>query len=127
MPKSILGSATLVAFAATSLPAKALTFYRDTLGLKLVEESPFAFVFDAHGTMLRLTPVRKVAVGQYTVLGWEVKDIEATVKKLTAAGVKFSRYPGMEQDELGIWQSPSRARIAWFKDPDGNTLSVTEF
>ena len=127
MPKSILGSAKLVAFAATSLPAKALTFYRDTLGLKLVEESPFAFVFDAHGTMLRLTPVQKVAVGQYTVLGWEVKDIEATVKKLTSAGVKFNRYPGMEQDELGIWRSPSHARIAWFKDPDGNTLSVTEF
>ena len=127
MPKSILGSAKLVAFAATSLPAKALTFYRDTLGLRLVEESPFAFVFDAHGTMLRLTPVQKVAVGQYTVLGWEVKDIEATVTKLTSAGVKFNRYPGMEQNELGIWQSPSRARIAWFKDPDGNTLSVTEF
>jgi catechol 2,3-dioxygenase-like lactoylglutathione lyase family enzyme len=127
MPKSILGSAKLVAFAATSAPAKALTFYRDTLGLTLVEESPFAFVFDANGTMLRLTPVQKVAVGQYTVLGWEVNDIKATVKKLTGAGVKFNRYPGMEQDELGIWQSPSRARIAWFKDPDGNTLSVTQF
>ena len=127
MSKSILGSAKLVAFAATSMPAKALKFYRDTLGLELVEESPFAFVFDAHGTMLRLTPVQKVAVGQYTVLGWEVKDINATVKDLTKAGVTFSRYPGMEQDELGIWQSPSRARIAWFKDPDGNTLSVTEF
>jgi catechol 2,3-dioxygenase-like lactoylglutathione lyase family enzyme len=127
MPKPILGSAKLVAFAATSMPAKALTFYRDTLGLTLVEESPFAFVFDAHGTMLRLTPVQKVAVGQYTVLGWEVKDIEATVKRLASAGVTFNRYPGMDQDELGIWQSPSHARVAWFKDPDGNTLSVTEF
>jgi catechol 2,3-dioxygenase-like lactoylglutathione lyase family enzyme len=127
MPTSILGSAKLVAFAATSSPASALTFYRDTLGLTLVEESPFAFVFDAHGTMLRLTPVQKVAVGQYTVLGWEVKDIEATVRQLTDAGVTFSHYPGMDQDALGIWQSPSRARIAWFKDPDGNTLSVTQF
>lgn len=127
MPKSILGSAKLVAFAATSSPAKALTFYRDTLGLTLVEESPFAFVFDAHGTMLRLTPVQKVAVGQYTVLGWEVNDIEATVKKLASAGVTFNRYPGMDQDTLGIWKSPSHARVAWFKDPDGNTLSVTEF
>jgi len=127
MSKSILGSAKLVAFAATSMPAKALKFYRDTLGLELVEESPFAFVFDAHGTMLRLTPVQKVAVGQYTVLGWEVADINATVKDLTKAGVTFNRYPGMEQDELGIWQSPSHARIAWFKDPDGNTLSVTQF
>ena len=127
MSKSILGSAKLVAFAATAMPAKALKFYRDTLGLELVEESPFAFVFDAHGTMLRLTPVQKVAVGQYTVLGWEVNDIKAAVKHLAKAGVTFSRYPGMEQDELGIWQSPSGARIAWFQDPDGNTLSVTEF
>jgi catechol 2,3-dioxygenase-like lactoylglutathione lyase family enzyme len=128
MAQSILGSAKLGAFVATSQPAKALTFYRDTLGLKLVEETPFAFVFDAHGTTLRVTPVQKVAVGQYTVLGWEVQDITATVKKLVAAGVTFNRYPGMmEQDELGIWQSPSHARVAWFKDPDGNTLSVTEF
>src|ERR1051325_1130020 len=127
MAKSILGSAKLVAFAATSQPAKALRFYRDVLGLTLVEESPFAFVFDAHGTMLRVTPVEKVAVGGYTVLGWDVKDIGATIKALAAGGVTFNRYPGMDQDELGVWTSPSGARIAWFKDPDGNTLSVSEF
>jgi len=127
MPQSILGSSKLVAFAATSAPARALKFYRDTLGLRLVEESPFAFVFDAHGTMLRLTPVNEVAVAPYTVLGWRVSDIKATIGKLEKAGVKFNRYPGLEQDKLGIWTSPSGARIAWFKDPDGNTLSVTEF
>jgi catechol 2,3-dioxygenase-like lactoylglutathione lyase family enzyme len=127
MSNSTLGSAKLVAFAATSAPARALEFYRDTLGLKLVEETPFAFVFDAKGTMLRLTPVEKVAVAPYTVLGWRVKDITATVKELKDAGVKFNRYPGMEQNALGIWTSPSGARVAWFKDPDGNTLSVTQF
>ena len=123
-----LATLDIIAFVSTTNPARAEKFYADALGLQLVNKSPFALVFDAHGTMLRLTPVQKVAVGEYTVLGWEVKDIEATVKELTAAGVTFNRYPGiMEQDELGIWQSPSHARVAWFKAPDGNTLSVTEF
>jgi catechol 2,3-dioxygenase-like lactoylglutathione lyase family enzyme len=122
-----LATANVVAFAATAKPARALKFYRDTLGLRLVEQSPFALVFDANGTMLRVTPVKKVASADYTVLGWRVKDVEAAVTRLKQRRVKFNRYAGMKQDKLGIWTSPSGARIAWFKDPDGNTLSVTEF
>lgn len=121
-----LGSRKVVAFVATSAPAKAKKFYRDKLGLRLVEEGPFALVFDAHGTMLRVTPVAKVAAAGYTVLGWEVPDIVAAVQRLRKAGVRFQRYPGMGQDRRGVWQSPSGARIAWFKDPDGNTLSISE-
>jgi catechol 2,3-dioxygenase-like lactoylglutathione lyase family enzyme len=120
-----LGSRKIVAFVATSSPAKAKRFYRDKLGLRLVEASPFALVFDAHGTMLRVTPVSKVATAGYTVLGWQVPDIVDAVKRLRKAGVRFERYDGMGQDKLGVWQSPSGARIAWFKDPDGNTLSIT--
>jgi len=120
-----LGSRKIVAFVATSSPAKAKRFYRDKLGLRLVEASPFALVFDAHGTMLRVTPVNKVAAAGYTVLGWQVPDIVDAVKRLRKAGVRFERYDGMGQDKLGVWQSPSGARIAWFKDPDGNTLSIT--
>jgi catechol 2,3-dioxygenase-like lactoylglutathione lyase family enzyme len=120
-----LGSRKIVAFVATSSPAKAKRFYRDKLGLRLVEASPFALVFDAHGTMLRVTPVDKVAAAGYTVLGWQVPDIVDAVKRLRKAGVRFERYDGMGQDKLGVWQSPSGARIAWFKDPDGNTLSIT--
>jgi catechol 2,3-dioxygenase-like lactoylglutathione lyase family enzyme len=120
-----LGSRKIVAFVATSSPAKAKRFYRDKLGLRLVEASPFALVFDAHGTMLRVTPVNKVATAGYTVLGWQVPDIVDAVKRLRKAGVRFERYDGMGQDKLGVWQSPSGARIAWFKDPDGNTLSIT--
>jgi catechol 2,3-dioxygenase-like lactoylglutathione lyase family enzyme len=120
-----LGSRKIVAFVATSSPAKAKRFYRDKLGLRLVEASPFALVFDAHGTMLRVTPVDKVATAGYTVLGWQVPDIVDAVKRLKKAGVRFERYDGMGQDKLGVWQSPSGARIAWFKDPDGNTLSIT--
>jgi catechol 2,3-dioxygenase-like lactoylglutathione lyase family enzyme len=66
-----------------------------------------------------------VAAAGYTVLGWQVPDIVDAVKRLRKAGVRFERYDGMGQDKLGVWQSPSGARIAWFKDPDGNTLSIT--
>jgi catechol 2,3-dioxygenase-like lactoylglutathione lyase family enzyme len=124
--RSLLGSKEIVAFVATAAPAKARKFYRDTLGLRLVDDNPFAFVFDAHGTMLRVTRVDKVVAAGYTVLGWQVPDIVDMVTRLKKAGVKFQRYGGMGQDKLGIWQSPSGAKVAWFKDPDGNTLSVTE-
>jgi catechol 2,3-dioxygenase-like lactoylglutathione lyase family enzyme len=124
---TVLGSHKLMAFVATRDPDRAKRFYRDNLGLHLVaEQLPFALVFDAHGTMLRVTIVHEIVVAPYTVLGWEVPDITATARELTAGGVKLERYPGMPQDELGIWTSPSGARVAWFKDPDGNVLSVTQ-
>ncbi len=122
-----LGRCKIVAFAATSMPAKARRFYRDVLGLRLLSEDGFALAFDAHGTMLRVQIVQKVAAAGYTVLGWQVPDVVATIKRLRAAGVRPRRYPGMGQDKQGVWTSPSGARIAWFKDPDGNTLSLTEF
>ena len=124
---NMLDKAKVVAFAAVSDTARAKTFYGGVLGLPLVEESPFALVYDANGTMLRVTPVGTVTVAPYTVLGWDVGDIAATVRGLGKSGVKFERYPGLEQNELGIWNSPGGAQVAWFKDPDGNTLSVTEF
>jgi catechol 2,3-dioxygenase-like lactoylglutathione lyase family enzyme len=125
--QSILGSQKIMAFVATTAPAKAKAFYRDTLGLDLISEDGFALAFDAHGIMLRVTTVKKVAVAPYTVLGWQVKDIATTAKALQKAGVKFERYEGLPQDDLGVWTAPGGARVAWFKDPDGNTLSITEF
>jgi catechol 2,3-dioxygenase-like lactoylglutathione lyase family enzyme len=129
MTESILGGGKLVAFAATTDPVKARAFYEDVLGLRLVEDAkPFALVFDANGTMLRVTTVQEHHPAPFTVLGWEIESIESTVEQLTAAGVVFLRYPGLnESHPLGIWTSPSGARIAWFQDPDGNVLSVTEF
>ena len=121
------GSHRIIAFVATSKPARARRFYRDTLGLRLLNEDEFALAFDAHGTMLRVTVVNEVVSAEYTVLGWQVPDIAAAAKRLKTAGVSLQRYPGMGQDERGIWTSPSGARIAWFKDPDGNTLSITQF
>ena len=125
--KSILGSHKLVAFVATRNSGRAKAFYRDTLGLRLVSEDEFALVFDAAGTMLRVTRVQEVAAAGHTVLGWQVPDIVRMAKNLQKAHVALQRYPGMPQDELGIWTSPSGARVAWFKDPDGNTLSITQF
>ena len=116
-----------MAFVATREPSRAKKFYRDTLGLPLVSEDQFAVVFDAAGTMLRVTRVQELAAAKYTVLGWRVRHIVRTAKALQKAHVSLERYPGMQQDELGIWNSPSGARVAWFKDPDGNTLSVTQF
>jgi catechol 2,3-dioxygenase-like lactoylglutathione lyase family enzyme len=95
--------------------------------LRLVSEDDFALAFDAHGTMLRVTVVKEVVAAEYTVLGWQVTDIVAAAKRLQAAGVRLRRYPRMGQDKQGIWTSPSGARVGWFKDPDGNTLSITQF
>jgi len=90
------------------------------------EEPPYAIVFNANGIMLRLVIGRERPAFQGTVLGWQVPDVAATVKELMQAGVVFERYGFMQQDELGIWTTPTGAKVAWFKDPDGNTLSVSE-
>jgi catechol 2,3-dioxygenase-like lactoylglutathione lyase family enzyme len=126
---SILGTSKLMAFAPVTDPARARTFYEGVLGLRLVgDEAPFALVFDANGTMLRVTPVGEHKPAPFTVLGWDVESIESTVERLTAAGVKFLRFAGMNDgNALGVWTSPSGARIAWFNDPDGNVLSLTQF
>ena len=123
----MLESQKLVAFVATRDPVRAKKFYRDILGLQLVSEDEFALVFNAAGTMLRVTYVPEVAAAKYTVLGWHVPDIVWTAKQLQNKGIPLEHYPGMQQDDLGIWNSPSGARVAWFKDPDGNTLSITQF
>ncbi len=126
---SILGASKLVAFIPTTDGARARSFYEGVLGLPIVADDPhFAVVFDANGTMLRVTIVQDHIPAPFTVLGWEVNAIEATVKHLTKAGVVFLRYAGLnDKDPLGIWTAPSGARIAWFHDPDNNVLSVTQF
>lgn len=126
--ESILGTSELVAFTATTDPAKARAFYEGVLGLRLIsDEAPFALVFDAHGTMLRVTTVHEHHPDTFTVLGWQVEAIVKTVERLSAAGVELLRYPGLNDTAPdAIWTSPSGARIAWFHDPDRNVLSVTE-
>jgi catechol 2,3-dioxygenase-like lactoylglutathione lyase family enzyme len=122
----MLESSDLVAFVAATDLGRARAFYEQTLGLPVVEHNDFACVLDAHGTMLRVTAVPKVAQPGYTVLGWRVGDIAVSVRELTARGISVLRFDGMNQDEDGIWTTPSGARVAWFADPDGNTLSLTQ-
>lgn|SRR5487761_2432435 len=129
MSESILGASKIIAFAPVTDMEQARDFYEGALGLRLVtDEAPFALVFDANGTMLRVTPVTDHHPAPFTVLGWQVDSIVNIVEKLTAAGIAFLRFPGLnENDPLGIWNAPGGAKISWFKDPDGNVLSVTEF
>jgi catechol 2,3-dioxygenase-like lactoylglutathione lyase family enzyme len=117
----------LIGFVATQNSARAREFYAEILGLKLISEDPFALVFDICGTMLRVQKVQEVIPAKYTALGWEVSDIAAVVKELDKRGVRFERYEGLSQDALAVWTSPSGAKVAWFKDPDGNTLSLSQF
>ena len=123
----MLKSQPIVAFVATTDPKRAKSFYAKTLALRLLSEDGFALVFDAGGTMLRVAVVKTLQPAGYTILGWIVPDIAKAVRDLVKRGVNFQRYEGMSQDDLGIWSSPSGARVAWFTDPDGNTLSLTEF
>ena len=122
-----LGSYNIIGFVSIVDVSRARDFYRNTLGLRLVtEEPPFALVFEANGIMLRLSMAKELPAVHGTVLGWQVPEITAAVRSLGQGGVHFERYQGMDQDELGIWTSPSGAKVAWFKDPDGNILSVSE-
>jgi catechol 2,3-dioxygenase-like lactoylglutathione lyase family enzyme len=124
---ALLNSYKLIAFVGTKDAKSAKEFYADRLGLRMLSNDGFALVFDAHGTMLRVTLVPKVMAAGYTVLGWEVPDISAAARELIRVGVKLERFPSMEQDELGVWTAPGGvARIAWFKDPDGNVLSISQ-
>ncbi|PZS18540.1 MAG: glyoxalase [Pseudonocardiales bacterium] len=123
----MLTGSELVAFAASTDLARAREFYGDVLGLDVVEQSPFACVFDANGTMLRVTAVAELRPAPHTVLGWRVVDVAASIGALAARGVVFTRYDAMDQDERGVWTTPGGDKVAWFADPDGNTLSLTQF
>jgi catechol 2,3-dioxygenase-like lactoylglutathione lyase family enzyme len=115
----------IVAFVSTTNAARARAFYVDLLGLSAVHEDDFALVLDANGTTIRVSKVKELAPQPFTVLGWSVSDVAAMAKALVAKGVRFERYSFLEQDDLGVWTAPGGARIAWFKDPDGNVLSLS--
>jgi catechol 2,3-dioxygenase-like lactoylglutathione lyase family enzyme len=122
----VLGDNDLVAFVGSRDLAAAEAFYGGTLGLAPIASDSFAAVFDANGTTLRVSRVEEVAPALYTVLGWAVPDIAGAVEALRARGVSFERYEGLEQDEAGVWTAPDGTCVAWFADPDGNLLSLSQ-
>ena len=116
-----------VLFLATANPDRSRAFYERVLGLTFVADEPPALVFKVGDRMLRIQKVERVHAAPYTALGWAVPDIRQTVRELSSAGVAFERFAGTNQDSDGIWQAPSGASVAWFKDPEGHVLSLTQF
>ena len=122
----MLSDAEIVAFVATTDPERAVRFYGGLLGLPLLERTAFACVFNTPNAMLRIAIVDELRPARHTVLGWTVPDIAVAAADLARRRIASLRYDGLDQDELGIWRSPSGAQIVWFADPDGNVLSLTE-
>jgi catechol 2,3-dioxygenase-like lactoylglutathione lyase family enzyme len=122
----MLSNKILKAFIPTVQPNKARHFYKDILGLKLLSEDNYGLDFDSNGTLLRVIIVEKLTPQPFTVLGWNLDDIISKIIMLNKKGVRFEKYNFFEQDQLGIWIAPSGDKVAWFKDPDGNLLSLTE-
>jgi catechol 2,3-dioxygenase-like lactoylglutathione lyase family enzyme len=122
----MLGSTDIIAFVPTKDSGKARSFYEGVLGLRFVSDDGFALVFNANGIMIRVVKTQQFTPVQYTILGWRVKGIEKIVTALLEKGVHFERFGFFQQDDLGIWMAPNGDKVAWFKDPDGNTLSISE-
>lgn len=123
----MLSSEEVIAFVATRDMDRAAGFYEEGLGLRLMVREPTALVFDVNGTMLRVSHLEEHTPAQYTVLGWAVKDISRSLDDLEGKGIAFERFEMLEQDERGVCTFPNGDQVAWFRDPDGNMLSITQF
>jgi len=122
----MLGTTNIVAFVPTKDADKARAFYEGVLGLKFIKDDGFAMVLDANGIMIRVAKMKDFTPAQFTILGWQVTGIEKIVAGLQAKGVHFEIFGFFKQDSLGIWTAPTGDKVAWFKDPDGNVLSVSQ-
>jgi len=122
----MLKTAKIIAFVPIRNSKRSRSFYEGVLGLRFLNDDPFAMLMDSNGVRVRLAKVPVFTPAEFTVMGWDVADVQKTVTGLQKKGVSFERFPGMEQDKLGIWSAPSGAKVAWFKDPDGNVLSVSQ-
>ena len=122
----MLSSAKLIGFVPTTDSERSRKFYEGKLGFKFVSDDQFALVMQAGESMIRIAKAGKFTPAQYTVMGWEVTDIEAMVQWLNERGVKFEKYPFVQDQKSGIWTTPNGDKVAWFKDPDGNVLSLSQ-
>jgi catechol 2,3-dioxygenase-like lactoylglutathione lyase family enzyme len=121
----MLASNPLIAFIPSKDAVRSRSFY-ETLGLRFVSDDDFAIVMDANGTMVRIVRIDDFTPFPFTILGWQVDDIHKVVAEMTGKGVKFARYTFLQQGDDGVWDAPGGAKVAWFTDPDGNTLSVSQ-
>jgi catechol 2,3-dioxygenase-like lactoylglutathione lyase family enzyme len=125
----MLSTTPIIGFIPTQDAARSRAFYQHTLGLTFIADDGFALVFRSGTNMIRIARMQELTPAPYTILGWEVPDILAEVTALAAKGLVFARYPFLPPDQvdtLGIWTTPSGDKIAWFQDPDGNTLSLSQ-
>ena len=122
----MLADKKLKAFVAATKPDKAKLFYQHTLGLKLLSEDDYGLEFEINGALLRVAIVQELKPQKFTILGWNVDDISSTIKSLNDKNVFCEKYDFLKQDNLGVWISPNGSKVAWFKDLDGNVLSLTE-
>jgi catechol 2,3-dioxygenase-like lactoylglutathione lyase family enzyme len=122
----VLGSINIVAFVPITDASKAREFYEGILGLRFIKDDGFALVFDANGIMVRMAKMKEVVPVQFTILGWQVSNIENMVQALRNKGIHFEIFSFFKQDERGIWTAPTGDKVAWFKDPDGNMLSLSQ-
>jgi catechol 2,3-dioxygenase-like lactoylglutathione lyase family enzyme len=122
----MLSTNPLIAFIPSKDTGRSRSFYEDALGLRFVCDDPFAVVMDSNGTMIRIVRVGEFTPAPFTILGWQVDDIHVKVTELSGKGVQFNRYPYFEQSPDGVWTAPNGAKVAWFPDPDGNVLSVSQ-
>jgi catechol 2,3-dioxygenase-like lactoylglutathione lyase family enzyme len=122
----MLNSAQIIAFVPITDSKQSRPFYEEVLGLRFVSDDPFALVMNANGVMVRLAKAGKFTPAGFTVMGWKVSAIEEAVSGLEKKGVRFEKFPGLPQDDHGIWTTPGGDKVAWFKDPDGNILSLSQ-
>jgi catechol 2,3-dioxygenase-like lactoylglutathione lyase family enzyme len=122
----MLDTARIIGFVPTTDPERSRAFYQGTLGLKFVKDDGFAQVYDANGTMVRVAKARSFVPAPYTILGWQVPDLDAAARQLTNAGIHFERFGLPGQNELGVWTAPNGDKVAWFKDPDENIVSISQ-
>jgi catechol 2,3-dioxygenase-like lactoylglutathione lyase family enzyme len=122
----MLSNSPIIAFIPSKDAARARDFYEGLLGLRFVSDDAFAIVMDSNGTMIRIVRVGDFTPAPFTILGWQVDDIHTTVAELSSKGLQFTRYAYFEQSPDGVWTAPGGAKVAWFLDPDGNTLSISQ-
>jgi len=122
----MLADCDVIGFIPTKDPAQARNFYEQTLGLRFLSDDIFAIVMESNRTMIRIVQVKEYTPFPFTILGWKVENIDDEVQTLIERGITFHRYNWLEQSKSGVWTAPGGAKVAWFHDPDGNVLSLSQ-